>query len=148
MRDAHCHKVEETIKKACYDGQSQCFMLQSYINLLQGAFTELEECGDPYSKHKKVDTFISGLHTEHLKLDHQGIIANENTHYDFQEAYAFAQTMEHFNTANLVKGNSSFDREISSVETGSGKGKVDTSYHTPSEWCTLLEDERKKILAA
>jgi hypothetical protein len=71
-------------------------MLQSYINLLQGAFTELEECGDPYSECKKVDTFVVGLHSEHLKLVRQGIIMSEKTHHDFQEAYAFMQTMEHF----------------------------------------------------
>jgi hypothetical protein len=47
-----------------------------------------------------------------------------------------------------VKGESSFDHEISSVETGSGKGKVDTSYHKVSEWFALPDDERKKILAA
>jgi hypothetical protein len=123
-------------------------MLQSYINLLQGAFTELEECRDPYSECKKVDSFVVGLHSEHLKLVHQGIITNEKTCNDFQEAYAFAQTMECFNMASLMKGDSSFDREISSVETGGSKGKVDTSYHSYTEWCTLPVDERKKILVA
>jgi hypothetical protein len=42
----------------------------------------------------------------------------------------------------------SFDQEISSVEAESGKGKVDASYHKPSEWFALPEDEGKKILVA
>jgi hypothetical protein len=65
----------------------------------------------------------------HLKLIHQGMNANKGTHYDFQEAYAFVQTMEHFNAAGLANGKSSFDQEISSsVEAGSEKGIVDASY--------------------
>jgi hypothetical protein len=59
----------------------------------------------------------------------------------------FAQTMEWSNTAGcLVKGDASFDCEISQGE--SGKGKVNTSYHKVSEWFALPEDERKKIMAA
>jgi hypothetical protein len=56
--------------------------------------------------------------------------------------------MEHFNTASLVKGKSSFDREISSFEAGSEKGIVDASYCKSSVWFTLPRDEMKKILVA
>jgi hypothetical protein len=91
--------------------------------------------------------FTYGLHSECLKLVCQGIITNEKTNYDFQEAYAFTQTMEQFNTAGLAKGEASFIHEISQVESGKGKGEVDT-YHKMSEWFALPEDERKKILAA
>jgi hypothetical protein len=55
------------------------------------------------------DMFVVGLHSECLKLAHQGTIVSEKTHHDFQEAYAFTQTMEHFNTVSLMKGDSSFD---------------------------------------
>jgi hypothetical protein len=37
--------------------------------------------------------------------------------------------MEQFDTAGLAKGKSSFNHEISQVESGKGKGKVNTSYH-------------------
>jgi hypothetical protein len=47
-----------------------------------------------------------------------------------------------------MKGDSSFDREISSVDTRSGKSKLDTSYHPLAEWFALPADERKKILVA
>jgi hypothetical protein len=72
----------------------------------------------------------------HLKLIRQGMNANKGTRYDFQEAYAFAQTMEHFNVAGLAKGK------------GSEKGIVDASYCKSSVWFALPRDERKKILAA
>jgi hypothetical protein len=53
-----CHAaVEDIITRAQYTGKSKHFTLHSYINLLQGAFTKLDECGEPYSEEKKVDTF-------------------------------------------------------------------------------------------
>jgi hypothetical protein len=66
--DARRTLAEEKIAKAQYTGKSKRFTLQNYINLLQGALMELEECGDPYSERKKLDTFVRGLAAERLEV--------------------------------------------------------------------------------
>ena len=54
--DARHMKAEQIIAKAQYTGMSKRFTLQNYINLLQGAFTELLECGEPYTERTSEKT--------------------------------------------------------------------------------------------
>jgi hypothetical protein len=59
--DTRCAKAKQIICKAEYMGHSKNFMFNKYVNLLQNAFMELKECGDPYPEWKKVDVFVKGL---------------------------------------------------------------------------------------
>jgi hypothetical protein len=143
--DARRTKAEQTIAKAQYTGTSKRFTLQNYINLLQGAFTELLECGDPYTERKKVDVFVKGLVANRFAVTKQAIIQSPTTREDFQAAYAFVETMEQYNTSGITAKNDGFDRHISSV---GKKGKLETGYRSPKDWNKLSKEERMKIIEA
>ena len=145
--DARRTKAEQTITKAQYTGTSRRFTLQNYINLLQGAFTELDECGDPYSQRRQVDVFVKGLTAARFAVTKQAIIQNADTREDFQAAYAFVETMEQYNSTGLTSKKDGFDRNVSSVSKEKN-GKVDIGYRSPKEWSKLSKDEVKKILDA
>jgi len=96
--DARRTAAEEAIQKAKYDGKSKRFTLQSYINLLQGAFAELETCGPEYaySEKQKVSVFTKGIVSEEYAATKHSIYQNPETRNDFQKCYAFVETMEQF----------------------------------------------------
>jgi hypothetical protein len=148
--DARRTKAEAVIAKAQYTGKSKRFTLQSYINLLQGAFNDLAECGDPYGERKKVDTFVKGLVSDRFAVVRSQILADAEKRNDFQRAYSFVETMEGFRST--TDGGDGFDRNVSSVgqvggrgRGGRRKGKQHSDYIQPAEWAKLSIDERKKI---
>jgi hypothetical protein len=140
-RSARRSAAEDILLKAQYTGKSKRFTLQSYINLLQGAFTDLSECGEPYSEEKKVEVFVRGLVSDRMHTYRTSIIQNDRTRLDFQEAYAFVETMEGFNA--VVSKSDGFDRNISSVEVG--KKKDDGAFRSKEEWNKLSFADRKRI---
>jgi hypothetical protein len=124
VRSACLSAAKDVLLKAQYTGKSKRFTLQLYINLLQGAFTDLSECaGEPYLEEKKVEVFVRGLVSDCMHTHRTSIIQNDRTRLDFQEAYAFVETMEGFNA--VVSKSDGFDRNISSVEAGK---KQDNKY--------------------
>jgi hypothetical protein len=145
-RSARRSAAEDVISKAQYTGKSKRFTLHSYINLLQGAFTELAECGEPYSEEKKVEAFIKGLVSDRMQGYRTSIIQNDKTRLDFQEAYAFVETMEGFNAVVSAKGDG-FDRNVSGVagKSGGSGGTSDVSYRSKADWDKLPLAERKRI---
>lgn len=145
--DARRTKAEEIIRKSQYTGKSRRFTLQSYINLLQGAFTDMEECGEAYSERKKVDTLVKGLIPERLATARTTIIANAAYRNDFQAAYSFLETMEQFQPT-INSGRDGFDRNISQVGQGNGNDTVDTSFRSKEQWLELSKEERAKIQSA
>jgi hypothetical protein len=140
--DARLTAAEETIHKAKYDGKSKRFTLQSYINILQGAFTELETCGPEYaySEKQKVSVFIKGIVAPEYDATKNSIYQNPATRDDFQRCYAFVETMEQFKPA--YASSARFDRNVQEV------GKVGNDYRSPAEWNALSKDERQKIMSA
>jgi hypothetical protein len=145
--DARRAAAKETIQKAQYTGKSKRFSIQHYINLLQGAFTELESIGKgeyALTEKQKVSIFTKGLVAEEYAATKHSIYQNEETRSDFQRCYAFVETMEQFKPS--YTNTSSFDRNIS--ETGSSKKGVDKGYRSPAQWAALSKEDRDKILAA
>jgi len=146
--DARRAAAEDVILKAKYTGKSKRFTLQSYINLLQGAFTELAtiENGEyALSEKQKVSIFIKGLVADEYAATKHSIIQNPETREDFQKCYAFVETMEQFRPS--YADTTSFDRNISETGTSKQKG-VDKGYRTPAQWAALSKEERDKILSA
>jgi hypothetical protein len=141
--DARRTAAEEAIQKAKYDGKSKRFTLQSYINLLQGAFAELETCGPEYaySEKQKVSVFTKGIVSDEYAATKHSIYQNPETRNDFQKCYAFVETMEQFKPS--YAGAAGFDRNIAEV----GKG-VDSTYRSPAQWQALTKEERDAILSA
>jgi hypothetical protein len=145
--DARRAAAEEIIQKAQYTGKSKRFSIQHYINLLQGAFTELESIGEgeyALTEKQKVSIFTKGLVAEEYAATKHSIYQNEETRSDFQKCYAFVETMEQFKPSYATT--SSFDRQIS--ETGSLKKEIDGGYRSPAQWAALSKEEREKILSA
>ena len=148
--DARRTKAEATLAKAQYTGRSKRFTLQSYINLLQGAFNDLEECGDPYGDRKKVDTFVKGLVADRFSVVRATIMGDPLKRGDFQLAYGYVETMENLRTTTEGHGDA-FDRNVSSVGVdatagkGNGKGKYGSSYVPPAEWAKMSPEDRKKL---
>ena len=153
--DARRTKAEDVLRKAQYTGKSKRFTMQSYINLLQGAFNELEECGDPYTERKKVDTFVRGLVADRFSSIRSQIVGDPARRGDFQLAYGFVETMENFRSTT-DGGGDGFDRTISQVATSAGgnpkrngKGKKQLTKFIPdAEWAKLSSEEKKKIQTA
>ena len=153
--DARRTKAEATLAKAQYTGKSKRFTLRSYINLLQGAFNDLEECGDPYSERKKVDTFVKGLVADRFAVVRATIMGDPVKRGDFQTAYGYVETMENLRSTTDGHGDA-FDRNVSAVDTktaGKQKGrgrnrdgkKKHSNYIPPEKWNKMTPDERKKI---
>jgi hypothetical protein len=145
--DARRAAAEEIIQKAQYTGKSKRFSIQHYINLLQGAFTELESIGEgeyALTEKQKVSIFTKGLVAEEYAATKHSIYQNEETRSDFQKCYAFVETMEQFKPSYATT--SSFDRQIS--ETGSLKKEIDGGYRSPAQWAALSKEERERILSA
>jgi hypothetical protein len=154
--DARRTKAEATLAKAQHTGKSKRFTLQSYINLLQGAFNELEECGDPYSERKKVDTFVKGLVADRYAVIRATIMGDPAKRGDFQTAYGYVETMENLRSTTDGHGDA-FDRNVSAVgATGGGSRgggarkstKKHSNYLPQAEWAKLSSEERKKIQSA
>jgi len=145
--DARRAAAEEIIQTAKYTGKSKRFSIQNYINLLQGAFTELESIGDgeyALTEKQKVSIFTKGLVAEEYAATKHSIYQNEETRSDFQKCYAFVETMEQFKPS--YASTTSFDRNVS--ETGSFKKGVDKGYRSPAQWAALSKEEKDKILSA
>ena len=145
--DARRAAAEEIIQTAKYTGKSKRFSIQHYINLLQGAFTELESIGEgeyALTEKQKVSIFTKGLVAEEYAATRHSIYQNEETRSDFQKCYAFVETMEQFKPS--YANTTSFDRNVS--ETGSSKKLVDKGYRTPAQWAALSKEEKEKILSA
>lgn len=143
--DARRTKAEDVITTTKYTGRSKRYTLQHYTNTLQGAFTEMEECGEPVSERRKVDTYVKGMQADRLKAMKLSIMSNPTTRNDFMEAYTFVETMEQYDSA-LTSGTDGFDRTISSVE--QANGSVDTSRRSWAEWSKLSSEEKRRILDA
>ena len=152
--DARRTKAEATLAKAQYTGKSKRFTLQSYINLLQGAFNDLEECGDPYSERKKVDTFVKGLVADRFAVVRATIMGDPVKRGDFQMAYGYVETMENLRSTTDGHGDA-FDRNVSAMDAKIGKHKgggrnrsgkkKHANYIPPEKWNKLTPEERKKI---
>lgn len=145
--DARRTKAEATLAKAQYTGKSKRFTLQSYINLLQGAFNDLEECGDPYGERKKVDTFIKGLVADRFAVVRATIMGDPLKRGDFQLAYGYVETMENLRSTTEGTGDG-FDRNVSAVGVDANKkggGKKNVAYIPPAEWAKMSAEERKKV---
>jgi hypothetical protein len=116
--------AEEIIQTARYTGTSKCFSIGNYINLFQGAFTELESIGEgeyALTKKQKLSIFTKGHVVEEYEATKHSIYQNEEeTRSDFQKCYAFVETMDQFKAS--YANTSSFDRNLS--ETGSRKGST------------------------
>ena len=140
--DARRTAAEETIQKVKYDGKSRRFTLQSYINLLQGAFAELETCGPEYaySEKQKVSIFTKGIVSSEYAATKHSIYQNPETRNDFQKCYAFVETMEQFKPA--YTSTPGIDRSVAEV------GKIDLTYKSPSQWQALSKEERQAIMTA
>lgn len=143
--DARRTKAEDIMTNTKYTGRSKRFTLQHYTNTLQGAFTEMEECGEPVSERRKVDTYVKGMQADRLKVMKLSIMSNPTTRNDFMEAYTFVETMEQYDSS-LTSGTDGFDRTISSVE--QTNGSVDTSRRSWDEWSKLSPEEKRRILDA
>jgi hypothetical protein len=147
--DARRTKAEATLAKAQYNGKSKRFTLQSYINLLQGAFNDLEECGDPYSERKKVDTLVKGLVADRYAVARHTIMGDPLKREDFQKAYGYLETMENLRSVTDGTGEA-FDRNVSAVENQGkkGGGGNKSGWMPKEEWFKLPIEERKKIQSA
>lgn len=143
--DARRTKAEKIITSAVYNGKSKRFTVGSYTNLLQGAFTEMEEVGEPLSERRKVDTYVKGMQAERLKSVKTAIMQNPTYRNDFQQAYTFVEMMEQFDST-VNSDTHGFDRNISSVT--NSDGTVDTSYRSPAEWAKLSKEEKAQINSA
>ena len=139
--DARRTAAKETIQKAKFTGKSKRFTLQSYVNLLQGAFTELEACGDDYKllEKQKVSIFVHGLQADEYAATKHSIFQNPETREDFQKCYSFVETMERF--CPSYSDPNSFDRTISDV---TRKGGDD--WKSPEEWAALSQEEKSRLL--
>ena len=144
--DSRRTKAEETIATAKYTGRSKRFTLQTYTNILQGAFTELDEVGEGYSERRKVDVYVKGMQADRLRAMKLSIMSNPRTRNDFMEAYTFVETMEQFDK-NVTSGTDAFDRTISSVEKGNS-GNVDTSYRSWKDWQNMSSEEKSRVTKA
>lgn len=141
VTDARRAKADETIRTIKYTGTSKRFTVQTLVNVLQNAFTEKELCGEALTEKRKVEILAKALQAPRLSNVRYTIMSNTKYRADFQEAYAFIETMEQFDDAGLTMDKGGPHRNVS--ETTGKKG--DHSYRPPDVWAKLTPKEKKRI---
>jgi hypothetical protein len=113
-----------------------------YINTLQGAFTELTECGEEFAvpEREKVDIFLDGLADDRYASLRMVIMSNPATRNDFQATYTFGEMMEWF--SSMGTGPGGVDRNISEVAAGKKSGKHGKDYIPKAKWDAMSKEER------
>ena len=141
--DARRVAAELRISKAQYTGQSQRHTLQHYIDTLQNAFTELSDCGEPYSERKKVDVLVNGLLAPRFSNACDHILGDQVKRLSFQESYAYLETLA---GVRGDAGKDSFARKVSGLHQDEDVGKT-WAYLPKKEFFKLSPEERKEHVA-
>jgi hypothetical protein len=122
-----------TLKTATYDGKSNKSTFDTFVGILQLAFTELDDCGIILSESQKVDYLISGFHGPEKSNLTSRLVGSEFEN-DFGECCShIAQFLA--KTA-IWNGPGGAKRSISSV--------TKTKF-TDEEWHALTAKEKQEV---
>ncbi len=115
-------RADQTLQRAFFDGKSRNFTFETYCELLNTAFTDLETSGEEVSESRKVRIFIQGLKDHRLDVAKSQILASDTLKSTFQAAVTF--------TATYLSDFSSIDsntnprtRNISQFTRGANQGR-------------------------
>ena len=132
------------IKTTTYDGKGSRYTFESYVEKLQFAFSELEECGDPQSESHKIHVLCTQCTSPIMQSGCDKVQDEPFTYTTFAEASEFLQGN---NARKAAKNMSSVDRRgISYTETEPDDGSDLQEKYTPVEWKRLSQATRDRVI--
>lgn len=123
-----------------YDGKG-AMRFDSFVEQLQFAFSELEECGDPQSEYHKILKLREGC-TSDLMKNGRELIHDQRLYPTFLDA---CEGMQGWIGRNLPSAMVS-RRNVSVAETGIEDESDLQETYTPTEWKYLHDDIRKRVI--
>ena len=160
-------KILET---TVYDGKARNFTFELYCTKLNQAFSDLEECGERWTEHQKVRTFLKGLKAPELATARTQVMATEQLLASVTTAMNFVKTVENSQDSHRAPS-----RNVSAYDSGGGRGrgrgggrggrggrgrgsgrgrgggKGKSAYdpakrhYAPAEWNSLTPEEQQKV---
>jgi hypothetical protein len=133
-------KAYEVLKSTTYTGKSNKFTFENYIERLQFAFSELEECEQALPESKKVETLMSNIETDKLSGAMTYLIGHPDLLSSFERSSDYCMSYLARLKAFEPSGNR---RGISSSTTAHGTLKLS---YTPEEWKVLPQETKQKVI--
>lgn len=144
-RKSIAYKIKDTVR---YDGKGQ-FKFDHYIEQLQFAFSELEECGDPQSESHKLHTLRTGCTSDAMKTAKEWV--NDMERYptflsgcEYLQGYIGRNMPE----VAIARRNISYTDSSGTTTSGTNDDYSDLQdNYSQSEWHQLSEDTRTRVKA-
>jgi hypothetical protein len=130
-------RAYSTLRTTTYNGKSNRFSFNAYVEKLQFAFTELEECGIVISGNQKVDYLLANCTSPPAMDTFPTISSNETYTNDFGECCAYIS--QHLAKHAVYKDPDNVKRGISAIHS-SNKIKF-----TDEEWHALSPEEKAAV---
>lgn len=140
--------ADKIVDTAYYDGKEQ-HTFEEYCELLQGAFTDLEENGEKMPESRKVRKLLTGIIDPDLETAKNTVLATANLKADFNAAMnfiaEFADTKESMRQKTTKK--EKVPREVSALKSKNEHTHF-TGHYTYEEWQALPDKEKYAIYEA
>ena len=122
------------IATTVYDGKNNRFSFDAYVEALQFAFTELDDCLTPQTETQKVDDLLKNFKAPEFKEVRQRVIGSPKAN-DF--ALCTSDISQYLAQTAIYNGPSGARRAIAGMQTK----------FTDAEWHALTPDEKSKVQA-
>ena len=130
-----------------YDGKGR-FSFDNYVEKLQFAFSELEECGDPQSESHKINVLTNGCTTEKMEHGTEWILGDEEKFDTFSKATAFLSgyCSRKGSRETILKQRHVSYAEASKSDEADDYSDLKESY-SRAEWQKLSANTKSRVIA-
>ena len=140
-RKSVAYQIKDDTK---YDGKGH-FTFENYVEKLQFAFSELEECGDPQSESHKLHVLTTNCTSEAMKAGANNVADDPGRFNTFLlgTEYLTGYCVRHVGKHIINK------RFVSATETGTSDDDYSDlkDIYSPEEWSSLPRDIRNRVIA-
>lgn len=131
------------ISTQTYDGKGR-FTWDNYVEKLQYAFAELEECGDPQSESHKIHILTSMCTSDKMKLGTELILSDS---YRFDTFIKASESLKSHYERNVSSDKYQDRRNVASTDTSdTDKHKVLKASYSREEWAKLPQAVKDRVL--
>ena len=129
-----------------YDGKGR-FTFGNYVEKLQFAFSELEECGDPQSESHKIHILTNGCPSEAMFVGRETVTNDDEKYNTFQKACEFLTGYcdRHSNTSISQNRRSVSVTQSSHEDDNDDYSDLKDSYSS-TEWSKLSAATRSRVI--
>jgi hypothetical protein len=143
--------ADAILQKTFYDG-TRTFTFESYITMLQKAFTDLEATGEAVAEERKVRVLMRGITASNMQSAIQTVNANRHLKSDYEAAVNYlSETNDTQKSMASAKRNVSAISKTSSQKKGKAndstnkKKRLSTGFMKHNDWWKLTDAQRNEI---